>query len=298
MSGPLPPVPFVPIERGMIDGSLWEADLRVRVLFVTMLFVSFEPARRGTVDLTLRKLAGRAGMSPEDVRYALDVLMAPDPESRTPDDDGRRIERLSMKRDWGWRIVNWEAKERLRQLMLNAARQARFKAKKVVESNAPVTASNAQVTHGNYEGEGEVEDEGEDEKKSRGASAPPRPPSRARFAPPTEDEWLTYCSKTWPDWTRHDVLAAHGHYEAKGWAKVKSWKGCAKTCYHTQAGRPAPRNGQPAPALIGAHKQEIPTRDIGDAPDDIREIHARLRRREATDDEVARLDEWVHGGAH
>ena len=76
------------------------------------------------------------------------------------------------------------------------------------------------------------------------------------------------------------------------------WSMCAKTCYHTQAGRPAPRNGRPAPALIGAHKQEIPTRDIGEAPEEIREIHARLRRREATDDEVARLDEWVHGGAH
>ena len=78
------------------------------------------------------------------------------------------------------------------------------------------------------------------------------------------------------------------------WLSQKRWEDDPDDWRRQTRGQAQAR---PAPTLIGAHKQETQTRDIGDAPEDIREIHARLRRREATDDEVARLDEWVHGGA-
>lgn len=292
------PVPFVPLSRGMIDGSLWEADLRVRVLFVTMLFISFEPARRGTVDVTLRKLAGRAGMSPEDVLYALGVLMAPDPDSRTPGDDGRRIERIDERRSWGWRIVNWKGYEEARERMLNAARQARFKAKHSAPGNATVTADNGRVTPTNVEGEVEVEVEVEVE-ESRGASAPlapPTPPKRTRFVNPSEEEWTAYARSTWPDWQEHDIRSSWASYRSKGWKGYTDWKACAKTCYHRAAKAPAPRAGRPAPTLIGSHPPGPKLREIDeDSPEEIVEIVSRLRRREATDAEIATLDAWQRG---
>jgi hypothetical protein len=44
----------------------------------------------------------------EIVQRALEVLAQPDPDSRTPDEDGRRITLLDPARNWGWRIVNYE----------------------------------------------------------------------------------------------------------------------------------------------------------------------------------------------
>lgn len=293
------PVPFVPLSRGMIDGSLWEADLRVRVLFVTMLFISFEPARRGTVDITLRKLAGRAGMSPKDVRYALDVLMAPDPDSRSKGDDGRRIERLDDRREWGWRIVNWSGYEQARERMLNAARQARFRARNA-GGNAPVTDGNAAVTPTNVEVEVEVEVEDEVEGESGGA--PPPPPRRAprkKFTPPALEEIRTYLSEIGATFSAERFL---DHHIGNGWTwgkahhPVKDWRAVARTWKRTDDENPTPRrNGT---ALIGAHPpSEKPPRDIDTAPPDIQDIAHRIaHRQDTTEAEDDRYAEWLNGG--
>lgn len=182
------PVPFVPISRQLLDSSVWETDLRVRVLWITLLMIAAEPARRGTVDMTIRSLAGRAAMSPEDTRYALRVLEEPDPESRTKGSNGRRIERIDPDREWGWRILNWAAYEADRERMLGAARKARQR-ERDAESDAALDTSrhggSRIVTVGHDESrpvtprhvEDEVEDEDEGEKRE--SSAPERRPRPA-----------------------------------------------------------------------------------------------------------------------
>src|SRR5207247_2600082 len=40
-------------------------------------------------------------------KAALAKLGSPDPLSRTPDEDGRRIVPLDEGREWGWRLVNY-----------------------------------------------------------------------------------------------------------------------------------------------------------------------------------------------
>jgi len=62
----------------------------------------------GVSDRTLRTISEETGLSQQRVRKAIEILEAPDPESRTPDEQGRRIVRLDDHRTWGWRIVNWE----------------------------------------------------------------------------------------------------------------------------------------------------------------------------------------------
>jgi hypothetical protein len=178
------PVPFVPISRQLLDSSVWEADLRVRVLWITMLMTASEPARRGTVDMTVRALAGRAAMSPEDVRFALEVLESPDEGSRTPAHDGRRLVRIDSHRDWGWRILNWGEYEAARERMLNTARKARQREREADSGsdNGAVPRRGVTVGHGKSRGvapghvevEVEVEVEGEREGES---SAPARRPS-------------------------------------------------------------------------------------------------------------------------
>lgn len=122
-----PSQPFASISRQLLDSSVWETDLRVRVLWITILVTAAEPGRKGVIDMTVRALAGRACMSPEDTRYALDVLLAPDPNSRTTDHEGRRIELLDTGRNWGWRVLNWESHEQARLRQLGAVRTARWR---------------------------------------------------------------------------------------------------------------------------------------------------------------------------
>jgi len=300
------PIPFVPISRQLLDSSVWETDLRVRVLWITMLMTAAEPARRGTVDMTIRALSGRAAMSPEDVRYALDVLESPDPHSRTPGNDGRRIERIDAHREWGWRILNWSEYEDARERMLNAARQARYKEKHRYQP-LPGNAESRSVTVGHLEVEVEVEDEVEVEvEEKRGAVAPQAPPARApraRQEPPTEDEWVGYARQTWPDWLDADVRGAWASYQSKGWrtaaGPVKDWKAAAKTCYHRQAGRGGTRPVERQRSLIGAHAPSPkPQRTLDDAPPDIRDIGLRIVRREdVTDEESDRYGRWLAGEA-
>ena len=295
------PIPFVPISRQLLDSSVWETDLRVRVLWITMLMTAAEPARRGTVDMTVRALAGRAAMSPEDVRWALNVLESPDPHSRTPGNDGRRIERMDEHRDWGWRILNWGEYQDARGRMLNSARVARYKARHRDQS-LPGNGESRSVMAGHMEVEVEVEDEVEDEVEGERTGAvapePPAPPTAKakRFVRPTLIEWETYCRKTWPDWESNDVGQAWSYYEARGWKTIQNWQAAARTCAARRDGaKPRPERQR---ALIGAHAAPTPaTREVDDdSPEWVKEMYRRIRDREDySDEEFARYGAWLAG---
>jgi len=76
------------------------------VLLVWFNLLAHAPS--GVSDRTLRTISEETGLSQQRVRKAIEILEAPDTESRTPDEQGRRIVRLDEHRSWGWRIVNWE----------------------------------------------------------------------------------------------------------------------------------------------------------------------------------------------
>ena len=63
--------------------------------------------RDGVVDLHPRAIAEEVGLPLDVVRDTLLVLESPDEESRSPEEQGRRIVRLDEHRAWGWRIVNY-----------------------------------------------------------------------------------------------------------------------------------------------------------------------------------------------
>jgi len=80
---------------------------------------------QGIVDMTPSAIANRSGMTLEAVQEGLRILEAPDPESRTPDNEGRRIVLIDEHRTWGWRIVNHE----VYRSSSDAQRQADFRAR-------------------------------------------------------------------------------------------------------------------------------------------------------------------------
>ena len=63
--------------------------------------------QHGFVDGHPRAIAEEVGIDVANVRAALLYLEAPDSESRSPENEGRRIVRLDEHRDWGWNIVNY-----------------------------------------------------------------------------------------------------------------------------------------------------------------------------------------------
>ena len=125
-----------------IFDSIWEGSMRGKsdplFVFVNLLTHSDQ---HGIVDRHWRAIADETGLSQERITNAIEFLESPDHESRTPDEEGRRIVRLDDHRAWGWRIVNHSKYRDLCTKTQNAERQARFR-----KSNAIVTHSNGQVT--------------------------------------------------------------------------------------------------------------------------------------------------------
>lgn len=60
----------------------------------------------GEIDMTHEAIAAITGWPLDLLRQAVASLEQPDPRSRSQDEEGRRLVRLDISRDWGWRVVN------------------------------------------------------------------------------------------------------------------------------------------------------------------------------------------------
>jgi len=86
-------------------------DYLVRHVFMDLLVLSDED---GVVDKTSKAIARITNVPLEIVENAILKLSAPDDESRTPDEEGRRIVLIDKNRNWGWRIVNYDKYRKIR----------------------------------------------------------------------------------------------------------------------------------------------------------------------------------------
>lgn len=96
---------YVKVWLKVLDSSIAE-DYRARHVFEDLLKLA--DWRTGEVDMTRQAIARRLAMPLSELNEQLQKLEAPDPRSRHQAEDGRRLVRLDDRRDWGWRIVNWE----------------------------------------------------------------------------------------------------------------------------------------------------------------------------------------------
>lgn len=93
---------YAKIFTSLYQGTL-RGDTHGLVVFTNLLA---HADAEGWVDIHPRAIAEEVGLTLEQVRAAINCLESPDPESRSPEEEGRRIVRLDEHRDWGWRIVN------------------------------------------------------------------------------------------------------------------------------------------------------------------------------------------------
>lgn len=96
--------------------------------------------RVGRVWASVPGLANRARVPIEDARIAIATFLAPDPDSRSPEEEGRRIREI----DGGWQLIN-HAKYRERRDDEERREQVR---EAVAKHRAKVIQSNPDVSHG------------------------------------------------------------------------------------------------------------------------------------------------------
>jgi len=84
------------------DGSL-RLNWKAMITFQQMIVLCSE---EGIVDLTPDALHFRTGIPLDIIKDGIKILENDDPESRSPNCNGKRIERLDEHRTWGWHIVN------------------------------------------------------------------------------------------------------------------------------------------------------------------------------------------------
>lgn len=92
---------FTKLFSSITDSTIWVEDNETRIVWITMLAMADQT---GYVGASVPGLAARARISVEATRAALVKFMSPDPDSRSKEHDGRRVEEV----DRGWVLLNYE----------------------------------------------------------------------------------------------------------------------------------------------------------------------------------------------
>lgn len=94
-------VTFTKLFASITESTVWCEPDSTRLAWITMLAMADS---KGRVWASIPGLANRARISVDATRTAITTFLSPDPDSRTPDYEGRRIEPI----DGGWRLLNHE----------------------------------------------------------------------------------------------------------------------------------------------------------------------------------------------
>lgn len=92
---------FTKLFSSITESTVWCEPDPTRITWIAMLAMADS---KGRVWASIPGLANRARVSVEEVELAIKTFLSPDKYSRTPDNDGRRIEPI----DGGWRLLNYE----------------------------------------------------------------------------------------------------------------------------------------------------------------------------------------------
>ena len=130
--------------------------------------------QHGRVWASIPGLANRARVPLEDTQAALNAFLSPDPYSRTPDHEGRRIESI----DGGWRLLNHEKYRAIRdEESVKESKRNYINARRAAERAAAVEQSRT-VSNSVDSGRANTEAEAEAEAKNKNNTRPDKSGSR------------------------------------------------------------------------------------------------------------------------
>lgn len=255
---------------GKVFGSLYEGSMIGAGVHVFALwpYCLARCDQRGYVEVNPKLAAVVLGCSVTDIESALEYLQRPDPESRSQEEEGRRLVRVGQ---FAYRVVNYLRYREIRDAEARREYQREWVKEKRANRQESTGVDGRQPSTKSTKGEGEGDGEGE-VKKERGADAPRTPPRAPRFRPPSEAEWILYSGRLWPDWQEYDVRAAWAHYQGRGWRGITDWRAAAKTCRHRAEGKGSPKAPPPG-VFVGAHPPREAPRRNGAEPEWVRRVY-------------------------
>lgn len=90
---------YTKLATSVLTSTIWMESDHTRIVWFTLLALS---DKNGEVQASIPGLANIARVPVDSCREAIALFLSPDPDSRTKDDDGRRIEAIQG----GWFLVN------------------------------------------------------------------------------------------------------------------------------------------------------------------------------------------------
>jgi hypothetical protein len=161
---------FVKLFSQILDSSIAD-DRRLRHFFTDLLLCA---DAEGFVMMTEPAIARRIGATLEEVTWGIGELSKPDPRSKTPDHEGRRIERVDGS-GYGWHILNYEHYRALKDAtQMRESTKLRVRRHRAAKK-ADVTLCNTEVTPCNASNamQKEKEKERQNAEETKQPQAPP-----------------------------------------------------------------------------------------------------------------------------
>jgi len=208
------------------ESSLMEEPLPVRYVFVMLLAIS-DP--QGYVIGTDVALARKLNISLHDFTSALDKLKATDPDSGSPELEGRRIVPSDAER--GYRIVNFIAYRDTKDPMDRREYMRNYMAK-YRKTHKPVNSRKlvlTDLTHAEADAEADANEEAEEEDKGVCLLKSKEGGTGGRFKKPSLEEIKLHFAKS--GLPESEAEKFFNYYESNGWRvgknPMKSWHGAA-----------------------------------------------------------------------
>ena len=139
---------YTKLFNSIITSTIWSEDDKTRIVWITMLAIA---DKNGEVQGSIPGLARIAGVGVEDCRASINKFLSPDPDSRTKDDEGRRIEEI----EGGWALLNHRKyrematdADRAEQAAIRQQRARDKKKRNIPKVTQPSRDSHATVTPG------------------------------------------------------------------------------------------------------------------------------------------------------
>ena len=185
---------YTKLFNSIVTSTIWTEDDKTRILWITMLAMSDQ---HGEVHASIPGLARIAGIDTESAEQAINKFMSPDPYSRTPDNQGRRIAKI----EGGWEILNHK-KYRIMASKedAKAANNARVKRHRERKENVTLCNGDVMVCNGDVMVQGDIAEADTDIVLPKGKNN-----TRTRFIPteiklPFESSDF---SRMWESWVAH-----------------------------------------------------------------------------------------------
>ena len=202
---------YTKLFNSILASTVWREPMEVRIVWITLLAMA---DKDGIAEGSVPGLADFARIPVEATRKALKRLSSPDPDSRSQEHDGRRIQAV----DGGWQLLN-HAKYRAKmgadeRREYNRLKQAQYRER----LNPSITVNDNVRCVDNTEAKAKAE-----AIKTKGAKAPV-------FVKPSLQEVTAYCQERG---NKVDPEAFVDFYESKGWlvgkVKMKNWQASVRT---------------------------------------------------------------------